>query len=86
MKARAKCKKRNDSYQAQKDMQASATDVAEVHIGCRVVDILKAHNHIICGGLITLFVFPRGNAAHKKFLKESRVDKDFVILPNISTS
>jgi hypothetical protein len=69
-------------HQAQKDIQVSATDIAEVHIGCRIVDILKARNHIICGGLITLFIFPRGNAAHKKFLKESRADMDFVILPS----
>jgi hypothetical protein len=61
-------------YRVKKDAQAAALDAVEVHLGCRIIDIVKAPRHVICGGLITLYVFPRGNAAHKKFLKECRVD------------
>jgi hypothetical protein len=43
----------------------------EVHLGCTLQQVLMCHRHVTSGGLTTLLAFPRGNPAHKKFLKDS---------------
>ena len=43
----------------------------EVHLGCTLQQVLVCHRHVTSGGLTTLLAFPRGNPAHRKFLKDS---------------
>ena len=54
----------------------------QLHLGCTFDDILRAEGHVISGGLLTLLVFVRGNQAHMKFLKESKVKSNYVLMPN----
>ena len=37
--------------------------ISEVHLGCTIDQILKAKNHILEGGLLSLMVFPKANTA-----------------------
>lgn len=43
----------------------------EVHLGCTLGQVLSCRRHVTSGGLTTLLAFPRGNPAHKKFLRDS---------------
>jgi hypothetical protein len=70
-------------HQKQKDSYLQAVDFAEAHIGCRFADILSAEGAVVSAGLLTLFVFPKNNDAHKKFLKDSKVRRNFLLAPSI---
>jgi len=45
-------------------------DFVEIHMGCSLLQILTAPGHVLPGGLLTLVVYPRGNAAHQQFLQK----------------
>ena len=50
----------------------------EVHLGCTLYQVLTCQRHITAGGLTTFLAFPRGNPAHKKFLRDtSKAGYDF---------
>jgi hypothetical protein len=44
----------------------------EVHLGCTLQQVLSCRRHVTAGGLTSLLAFPRGNPAHKKFLKDQQ--------------
>lgn len=43
----------------------------EVFLGCTILNILQAKNHVISGGLLTLIAFVKNSKAHKNFLKDA---------------
>jgi Cns1/TTC4 Wheel domain len=44
----------------------------EVHMGCKLQDILLAPNHVLSGGLLTLLVYVKESDAQEKFLSDVR--------------
>lgn len=54
------------SSSGRKSKEASSAGIiqlTEVHLGCTIAQILKAKNHILEGGLLSLMVFPKANTA-----------------------
>ncbi len=41
---------------------SESISLCEVHLGCTFEQILKAKNHILEGGLLSLLVFPKENS------------------------
>eukprot|EP01034_Spumella_vulgaris_P021428 gene21428-27458_t len=49
--------------------QANHVSYFEVHLGCTITQILRSPGHVAAGGILSLIVFPKDNAAHRRFLK-----------------
>ena len=82
-KAKNRCMSRVANHQMHKDKLLSGNyDCIEIHMGCKFNDILRAEGHIVSGGLCTLIVLVRDNAAHEKFIKENKVRQNFVLMPS----
>ena len=43
------------------DCSGNKISLCEVHLGCTIAQILKAKDHILEGGLLSLMVFPKAN-------------------------
>lgn len=58
--------------------------IMEVHMGCTLRRILSAvsERNALPRGVLSLFAFPRDNAAHKKFLKAAKADNKPIELLN----
>ena len=80
-KAKAKCMNRTSNFKKRKDAIENTYDYSEVHIGCSFYNILNAKDHILSAGIIHLLIFVRGNKAHKKFLKENKIQFNTILLP-----
>lgn len=64
---------RISNYQltCRRNVQSAANCILEVHLGCEVLSLLKfREKYVLPGGLLSIIVFPRGNEAHKKFMRD----------------
>lgn len=52
-----------DSVSSKSTGNSGAISLSEVHMGCTIEQILKAKNHVLEGGLLSLMVFPKANTA-----------------------
>lgn len=59
--------------------KANKTLFLEVHLGCTFAQILRAPGVVAAGGILSLVVFPRGNAAHSKFLQNNAKEGNDIV-------
>jgi hypothetical protein len=57
-----------------KGLTTSSVQFLEVHLGCSIGSIVKAHfpAHVLARGTLTLLVYPRQNRLHKLFVEQNK--------------
>jgi hypothetical protein len=57
-----------------KGLTSSSVQFLEVHLGCSIGSIVKAHfpAHVLARGTLTLLVYPRQNRLHKLFVEQNK--------------
>lgn len=63
-------------------LRTSSVQFVEVHLGCTIGSIVKAHfpAHVLPRGVLTLLIYPRKNHLHKLFVEKNK-DKIAVLNP-----
>jgi tetratricopeptide (TPR) repeat protein len=60
--------------QSGQGLKTSSVQFVEVHLGCTIGAIVKAHfpAHVLARGVLTLLIYPRDNRLHKLFVEQNK--------------